>query len=313
MWYLYVNYIIGRGYINLTDILPMCNNLAWSSDADTLATSLTFDCLYDLAEGRTHVILKKDDKIVFMGVVVSKTNQLLKSNYTAMDYAFYLNKNKLVIQFNNNPAKQAIEELCNKFNLKSNITNLATVINQIYKDKTISDIILDILEQCKNEIGEKYIMEMQGDTLYIDKLSGLKADCKLLLGKDYSITRSMEDLKNRIIIVSNAEDSRIITDVQDSESISAVGQLAEIISVEDKDIAQSNNIANNNLSLLNKTKKEFTIPTVAIEGGENVKANRLIHLNLEKYGVTDGWYQIKTANHNLANNIHKIDLTIDFS
>lgn len=312
MWRLFVNYVIGQGYVPLTDIIGKCNNLAWSSDADTLAATLTFDSLYDLAEGRTHIVLKKDSKVVFMGVIVSKTNKHMSSSYTAMDYAFYLNKNKWVGQFNTN-AKNAIYNLCNKFGIKSNITQLNTKIDKIYTSQAVSDIIKDILEQCKNEIGERYVMEMQGDVLNIQKLSDFKITCKLLLGKDYSINRSMEELKNRIIIVSNSENStRIIRDVQDSESIKTFGQLTEIITVDNKDIGQANNIANTNLILLNKTKKELTIPTVAIEGGEEVKAKRMIFLDISKYGM-NGWYKIKTANHSLANNIQRIDLTIDFS
>lgn len=313
MWYLYCNYIINGQNSGLVDILPKCNNLSWSSDGETLATSLIFDSLYDLAEGRTHIILKKDSKVVFTGVIVNKTNKDLSSSYTAMDYGFYLNQNKLIIQFNNVNAKQAIQQLCSKFNIKTSITTLNTKIKQIYKDKSISDIIKDILDQCKNEIGEDYIFEMQGDILYINKLSDMKVDYKLLLGKDYSVTRSMENRKNRIIVVSNQESStRIFQDISDKESISIHGQLTEIISVEDKDIAQVKNIAKNNLSLLNRTSKEISIQAIAVENGESIKAKRMIYIDISKYGVA-GWYKIKNANHNLSNNIHKINLTIDFS
>jgi len=312
MWSLFVNYVIRQGNVPLTDIIGKCNNLAWSSDADTLATTLTFDSLYDLAEGRTHIVLKKDSTVVFMGVIVSKQNKHMSSSYTAMDYAFYLNKNQLVAQFNTN-AKDAIQSLCSRLGIKNNITQLNTKIKKIYNSQAVSDIIKDILEQCKNEIGERYIMEMQEDVLYVQKLIDLRIDCKLLLGKDYTITRSMEDLKNRIIIVSNKENStRIIQDVSDQDSISTFGQLAEIVSVEDKDVSQAKNIANNNLLLLNRTKKEFSIPTVAIENGEVVKADRMIFISIPQYGM-NGWYEISTANHSLQNNIHKIDLTIDFS
>lgn len=313
MWYLYCNYIINGQNSGLVDILPKCNNLSWNSDGETLATSLIFDSLYDLAEGRTHIILKKDSKVVFTGVIVNKTNKDLSSSYTAMDYGFYLNQNKLIIQFNNVNAKQAIQQLCSKFNIKTSITALNTKIKQIYKDKSISDIIKDILEQCKNEIGEDYIFEMQGDILYINKLNDLKVDCKILIGKDYSVTRSIEDRKTRIIVVSNQENStRILADISDKESISVHGQLTEIISVEDKDIAQAKNIAKNNLVLLNRTKRELSIQAAAIENGENIKAKRMIYINIAKYDAV-GWYKIKNANHNLSNNIHKIDLTIDFS
>lgn len=313
MWNLYCNYIVGGKNSGLIDILPKCNSIAWTSDSETLATTLTFNTLYDLAEGKTHLVLKKDNKQVYTGVVIEKINTRFVGGYTTMDYAFYLNQNKILIQFNNITAKQAIQQLCGKFGIKTMITTLNTKIKQIYKDSSVTDIIKDILTQCRNEIGDEYIFEMQGDVLYIDKLKNMKADCTLLFGKDYSITRNIENLKNRIIVISDTEKStRILQDIKDPSSISTYGQLTEIINVDKKDIAQAKNIGRNNLMLLNKTKKELTIPTVAVKGGENVKANRMIQLSIPQYGI-NGLYRVKSASHTLSNNIHRIDLTIDFS
>ncbi|WP_242976251.1 XkdQ/YqbQ family protein [Clostridium sporogenes] len=91
MWYLYTSYIVGKGYAT-KEIMGQSNNLNWSNDIDTLATSLSFDSILDLAEGRSKIILKKDKATIFEGVVVSKTNKENVHSYTAMDYAWYLNK-----------------------------------------------------------------------------------------------------------------------------------------------------------------------------------------------------------------------------
>lgn len=313
MWYLYTNYIIGKGYIQPTDILPKCNNLSWSSDSDTLATSLNFDCLYDLAEGRTHLTLMKDAKVVFQGVVISKTNKVLSSSYTAMDYAFYLNKNETLIQFNKTNAKQALEQLCNKFNIPHAITSLNTKIDKLYRGDNISQIIDDILEQCESEIGEELIKEMRGNVLWIDKISNLKLDCRYKLEKDFSVTRSMEELKNNVLVVSNAEnDTRILENAKDDTSIQIFGQLTKVLTVEEKNESQARNIAQNYLNQHNRTKKEISISILPIENGEDIRAKRMIKVSIPMYGV-DGYYKIKSAQHSLQNNNHKINLTIDFS
>lgn len=313
MWSLWVDHIISKGYVSPTNIISKVGNLSWGSDADTLSVSLTFDSVYDLAEGRTHVILKKDDYVVFQGVVVKKVNNETISSYTAMDYAFYLAKNTLVCQFNGATADTCIRNVCRRVGIKAVVCKLTTKIKKIYKDNTLSDIIKDILEQCKSEIGERYFMEMQGDILYVSKFTSHRLGCKLLLGKDYSVTRSMEDMVNRVLVVDNNEESaRTLADVKNTEYIKIFGQMADIVQVEEKDVAQAKNIARNKLRELCHTSKELSIPTIAVTGGETVRANRMIEINLGKYGV-NGWYRIKSASHSLDRGIHKIDIVINFS
>ncbi|MBN3398159.1 XkdQ/YqbQ family protein [Clostridium botulinum] len=310
MWYLYVSYIVGKGYTT-KEIIGQCNNLSWSNDVDTLATSLSFDSILDLAEGRSKIILRQDKITVFEGVVVNKNNKENIHSYTAMDYAWYLNKNKYVMQFRNINAKSALQQICAKVGIKVNIrTRLTTRINKLYFQESLSDIIKDILEQCKREIGTNYIMEMQGKTLYINRLVDLKINATLLIGKDYSISRSMEDMINNVIAVNN--DGRVLATVKDNNSIKIFGELTDIISVEDKNTSQANNIIRNELKEKNKVKKELTFNTIDTGKGIYINCNRMIRVNLDKYNV-NGWYRIKSTQHTLNNNIHKIGITIDFS
>ncbi|ENK1244716.1 hypothetical protein AB2063_002929 [Clostridium botulinum] len=309
MWYLYVSYIVEKGYTT-KEIIKYSNNLSWSNDIDTLATSLSFDSILDLAEGRSKIILKKDKTVVFEGIIVSKTNKENIHSYTAMDYAFYLNKNKYVMQFRNVYAKTALQQICKKVGINNSIIWLGTRINKLYYQESLSDIIKDILEQCRKEIGTNYIMEMQGKTLYINKLIDLKINATLLIGKDYSISRSMENMQNRIVAVNN--DGKILADIKDAKNIKTYGELSDIISVEEKNTSQAYNVAKNELKEKNKTKKELTFNTIDTGKGIYINCNRLIKVNLSKYGV-NGWYRIKSTQHTLNNNIHKIGITIDFS
>ncbi len=313
MWRLYTTHIIGRGYISPTDILPYCNNLQWSSDVDTLAVSLSFDSILDLAEGRSHLILKKDEKIVFQGIIVNKNNKDKTSSYTAMDYAFYLNKNEDIIQFNEMDAKSAIYQLLTKHGIGGACTTLNTKISKCYKGKTLSDIIKDILEQCKNEIGEDVVMEMRKDVLWIDKVSNLKLDCRYILGEDFSVTRSMEDMINNVIVSSNEEsDTAILATAKDDNNIAIFGQLTKVLTVDKQNESQAQNTANNYLGNFNGTKKELTCTLLDVVGGEDIRAKRMIPISIKKYGV-NCYYKVKSAQHSLSNNVHKISVTIDFS
>ncbi len=151
---------------------------------------------------------------------------------------------------------------------------------------------------------------MQGKTLYINRLVDLKINATLLIGKDYSISRSMEDMINNVIAVNN--DGKVLANVKDNNSIKIFGELTDIVSVEDKNTSQANNIIRNELKEKNKVKKELTFNTIDTGKGIYINCNRLIRVNLSKYGI-NGWCRIKSTQHTLSNNIHKIGITIDFS
>ena len=314
MWYLKTDYMVnGDNDGKFRDIMQYSNSLKWTDDIDTLAVSLEFDSLLDLAEGRSHIMLKKDSSLVFYGVITKKTNKDKQSSYTAQDYAFYLNKNEDIVQFNNTDAKTAIYQLLGKYYISGAVLPLATKITKFYKGKTISDIIKDIVSQCSSEIGEDVFMEMRGIVLWVDKVSNLKLDCKYILGNDFSVDRSMEEMYNAVTVSSNSEsEAAILAHVEDNDNIKTFGRMTKVLSVDSQNESQARNTAQNYLNAYDTTKRELTFNVVDVYGCENLRANRKLNVQIPKYGVS-GYYKVKSAEHTLADNIHKISVTIDFS
>ncbi|MEY8001620.1 hypothetical protein AB8U03_15730 [Clostridium sp. Mt-5] len=314
MWALYTDYMIGyKNDGSFNNIMPYANNLQWTDDKDTLAVTLTFDSILDLAEGRSHVILKKDNKIVFYGVMTQKVNKDKSSSYTVQDYAFYLNKNEDIFQCNGINAKEAIYQLLAKYYIGGAVIPLNTKITKFYKGKTIADIIKDIISQCSSEINEDVIMEMRSTVLWIDKVSNLKLDCQYILANDFQITRSMEDMVNSVIVSSNTEsDASILAQASDENNIQIFGRMTKVLTVDGQNESQAQNTAQNYLNNFNSTKRELTVTLLDVAGCEDIRANRKINIQIPKYGM-DGYYGVKSAQHTLANSIHKIAVTIDFS
>lgn len=291
------------------DILPKSNNVSWSSDIDTLGTELSFDSLYDLAEG-TVVSLVINNKEYLRTMIIKKSEGKFSYNYNCFDYSFYL-KNEVIKQFNNVNASIAIQSLLNEYKISNKIVYIPTIIEKIYKDQSISDIIDDILEQAENEQGIKYFKEMQINTLVINKLKNMTIKPKIMIQKDFTINSSIEEMKNKIVIVSNEqEDTSIHAMSQSLSSQSRFGLLQEVVSLEDKDIAQSNNIANNLLAEKNKIFKDTDINVLGIKNAETIKANRLIQLNIKN--KLSGWYRIKSAAHTLSNGKHTVTISLEF-
>ncbi|WP_427340654.1 XkdQ/YqbQ family protein [Caloranaerobacter sp. DY30410] len=312
------------------NITSMISNLSWSSNEDTLGVQLDFDMVN--SKGRIYLplpeglgigsllILRNNGKEIFRGIIVTEEiNGEFSRHYTAFDYAFYLNKSKGIYQFNRIQASKAIKQLLNDFNIPiGNITNIPTIINHIYYDKVISDIIKDILQQATNETGQKYRLEMREGKLYIEKQTDLVINATFKLAsnlKENNITsaisnptrrRSIEEMKNSIMIVVNNKDSAtLVGEAKDETSIKQYGILQEVQTIDEKDIAQAKNIAQTLLKELNKIFEDNSIECI---GNDDVRAGRILNI-VEPITGMNGQYRIKSCTHNV-NGIHKMSLDL---
>lgn len=294
---------------NNTDIMYNSNNVSWNSDRDTLGMQFTFDSIKDLYEGQV-VSLFSDSRELIRGIVLHKKANRWTWSYTIQDYSLYL-KNKVIKQFNNIKASDAISSLLSEAYITGDIVDIPTNINTIYKNKTRSEIIDDILNQAQQDQGIEYFKEIEATTLYVRKVQDMKINSNILLPKDIPIESGIENMKNRIEIVSNSESNNsIIATAEDTSKQYWYGVLSDMQEVDDKNIAQSQNIANNALSELNMIERSCSINVIVLDGGEDIKANRLIYLNAGSRLC--GYYKIKSANHTLDKGIHKVNLTIEW-
>lgn len=112
-------------------------------------------------------------------------------------------------------------------------------------------------------------------------------------------------MKNSIKIISgNDESLRVIADVKNDGLIKQYGLLQQIESVDEKDIAQARNIANNLLKELGKISEENSL---TLMGSTDIKAGRLIDIAEEITGMK-GRYLIKDCTHNY-NSLYTVDLS----
>ena len=288
-----------------TDILYNSNSLAWTSDSDTLGTQLSFTSIKDLYEGQV-VSLYNDDNELIRGIVLNKTENKNYFNYVVLDYSFYL-KSKKLKQFNAMPASECIKSLVADAYLVGDITEIPTLITQIYKDKSLGDIISDILEKAEADQGIKYIKEIISNKLYIYRLEDMKIVPNVIVG-DFTIDSSIENMKNDIQVVSSEEKyNSIIASASDESKYSWYGQLSDTLNVDADNIAQALNIAKNKLTELNMIERNTRIPLIVLDEKVDIKANRMMYFN---HGPLVGYYRIKNASHSLVDGLHKCDVEI---
>ena len=291
-------------------------NLAWSDDVETIASEISFTSTQKVDVGAKIVIINaQTGKEVLRGILTDKSFDKSKLyQYSGFDYGFYLNKNEIIIQFNKVKIDTAIKQLCAKVGVPcGNICAINAYVTKIFKDNTVSDIILELLEMARKKTGAKYIFSCQcGKLEIVDTMAECESVIELTNGQELNIadslgnisySESIQELKNSIQIVDNNEKSIfVVASARDNESISKYGLLGRVESVDKDDKTSKSVIANNLLKDLNKI---TTSVQVEMLGTDDLKKGSVLNFNYPEFNL-NGNYYAKTTKHAISNNIHRV-------
>lgn len=312
------------------DVSDIIGNLTWRDTVDTLGVEVDFDLpinrydkkfefLYDITLGDPIQILNDKGEILVQAIIISETPNGKITSFTAYDMAWYLNKSTVIKQFKKMVGNDCIKSLCEEIGIKVEVSGLDTKIDKIYKDKTISDVIKDIIEQCSQFNSKKFFIEYDKDTLRIMPYKKIKVVGQYEMQKDkfinineniggVSLSKSIVDMKNSVLVVTENKGAiRTIGEEQDSKSIEKYGKLQEVVTLDEKEFSKANLVAKNELKKLNKITEDFSIDVL---GDDNVKSGRVIDIDLPLFNLK-GEYLIKESNHTISNHIHKISLKLE--
>lgn len=301
-----------RVYLDEYDITSTVGSLTRSDSIDSLGERLDFTYVGDKIPMGSRVAVY-DGELLYYGTVVQGSRSGAKEyNYSCYDDTYMLNKNQAFIQFNNISVKAAIAKLCDQYSIPVTINcELATMVDKIYDGQVISDIIKELLKTVTDETGEKFRMEYNQGNLLIDKYSNLvvfpyyrngstMVDATKVIGS-LSAKESIENLCNKIVILSGTErNMHEEATVQDDASIDQYGQYTHYEKIDDKDIAQARNIADQKLKELNKIETEMS---VTLLGDNQVRSGRCIYIENELYLV-------KSCKHTYNANTHEMELEL---
>lgn len=317
-------------YIKDIDVTSYIGNLTWRDSIDTLGVEVSFDLvqnkfdknmafLYDITLGDSIQIINKNGETLIQAIIVSESPNGKITSFTAYDMAWYLNKSTLIRQFKKMIGNDCVKSLCEEIGIDVEVKGLDTKIDKIYKDKTVSDIIYDIIEQCSQFNSKKFFIEFENNILKIRPFEKIKVVGQYEIHKNnfidvaqnigsVSLTRSIIDMKNSVLVTTeNKKAVRTVGKEQDTESIEKYGLLQEVISLDEKEFNKASLVAKNELKKLNKISEDLSID---ILGDDKVKSGRIIDINLPLFNLY-GEYLIKESNHTLDNGIHKISLSLE--
>lgn len=302
-----------------TNVTDITRSLNLSTSIETLGASFTFNIArnhYDPSLRFTDtlepgdIVILTNKKELFRGIIVTINTSKFSKTVECLDYCFYLNKNKIIKQFNEVRADTAIKQLLEEISAPvGEISELTTLITKVYYSNTVAEIINDILEQVNAELGQKYKLEFIDNKFDVLPFRKITVNFRYKATGNENITESIADMKNRILVISNEQEStEILAVAEDLKNIEKYGSLQEIINVDpDKDGAKVRNIANKKLKELNKVSK-----TVSLEGfgNDEFRAGRIVALNNKVLNIS-GEFLIKSCVHTWKKGEHMVNLEVE--
>lgn len=305
---------------NVVDITEFTSGSNLTTSLDTLGASFSFkmarsyyDNSFSIAEtvNPGDIIKFENGKNLFTGIIVDITKNKFSKDIKCLDFYFYLNKNKVIKQFDIVDATTCIVSLLKMIGAKvGTVEKIATSIEKIYKNKTVAEIIADILDIVKDETGKKYILEITGITFNLVLYKKLNVK----INKNHfglpSVTESISEMKNKILVISNEQDEVAISaEAKDEKNIKRFGMLQEIVEVDpDKDdMSKVRNIAEKKLKELNRVQRKASLEVLATD---DLRAGRIVEVNIDEFGLR-GSYLIKSCTHSISKGHHKANLELE--
>ena len=301
------------------DVTDVIGNLTWRDTVDTLGVEVDFELpmnrydkkfefLYDITLGAPIQILNAKGEVLVQAIIVSETPNGKITSFTAYDMAWYLNKSTVIKQFKKMIGNDCVKSLCKEIGIDVEVSGLDTKIDKIYKDKAVSEVIKDIIEQCSQFNSKKFFIEFDKNKLIVspyqkDKFININDNIGSV-----SLSKSIVDMKNSVLVITENKGAvRTIGQEQDDKSIEKYGKLQEVVTLDEKEFSKANLVAKNELKKLNKITEDFSIDVL---GDDKVKSGRVIDVDLEMFNIK-GEYLIKESNHTISNNIHKVSLKLE--
>ena len=312
------------------DVTDIIGNLTWRDTIDTLGVEVDFELpinrydkkfefLYDITLGDPIQILNAKGEVLVQAIIVSETPNGKITSFTAYDMAWYLNKSTVIKQFKKMIGNDCVKSLCKEIGIDVEVSGLDTKIDKIYKDKAVSEVIKDIIEQCSQFNSKKFFIEFDKNKLIVSPYKKIKVFGTFEMQKDkfinineniggVSLSKSIVDMKNSVLVITENKGAvRTIGEEQDSKSIEKYGKLQEVVTLDEKEFSKANLVAKNELKKLNRITEDFSNDVL---GDDNVKSGRVIDIDLPLFNLK-GEYLIKESNHTISNHIHKISLKLE--
>lgn len=309
------------------DITRFCGNVSITDNLDSITVELAFTIVKNpqdryITSSRPNPVpgdkidVIGDTRTLFSGII---TEVSLDGEYTALDYGFYLSNNDVIIQFNKTSCSTAVRQLCSKAGVPlGRLPGLPGTIDGLYIEKTVLEILQEIIETTTADAGKNYFMRVRDGALNIYEYpqtvtfakhrfeAGNEIDVTYALGS-IDGSDSVTDMRNNIVVVSEDNGTaKVLATAQNAAAVAKFGQLTKTIkrsSDEENPAAK----AANTLKELGNIKTTRSVGDML--GSEAVTAGVLLLFSSDRYGLT-GVYLVKSVTHTFGA-AHRMSLDLE--
>lgn len=309
------------------DITRFCGNVSITDNLDSITVELAFTIVKNpqdryITSSRPNPVpgdkidVIGDTRTLFSGII---TEVSLDGEYTALDYGFYLSNNDVIIQFNKTSCSTAVRQLCSKAGVPlGRLPGLPGTIDGLYIEKTVLEILQEIIETTTAAAGKNYFMRVRDGALNIYEYpqtvtfakhrfeAGNEIDVTYALGS-IDGSDSVTDMRNNIVVVSEDNGTaKVLATAQNAAAVAKFGQLTKTIkrsSDEENPAAK----AANTLKELGNIKTTRSVGDML--GSEAVTAGVLLLFSSDRYGLT-GVYLVKSVTHTFGA-AHRMSLDLE--
>lgn len=309
-----------KGY----DVTQLVQQIQWKgrkgSSARTLTATLVDDDGYkharsgiDVEEGH-QCLFRYDGTELFRGIIMSQTQTNKKSlKFTAYDNGIYLANNKDTFCYEGKTASDVFRDCCTRFGLPmGEVAECSYKIPELTKSKTTAwDAVADALSLDFDATGIRhYVASDKGKLSLLTRRENI-LQWVIEAGQNltsYSYSRSIEDIKTRVKMVS--KEGTTLAEKSDSALEKKVGIFQEI-DQPDESLTEAQ-VKDLVASILNERKTPERTLTVEAIGIKEVISGVGVFIIIPELGLSRTFY-VDSDTHTFKDNKHTMSLTLNYA
>lgn len=306
------------------DVTQLVEQVSWKgrkgSSSRTLTATLIDDDGYKHARSEIDVeqghqcIFSYDGTELFRGIIMSQTQTNKKKlQFTAYDNGIYLANNKDTFVYENKTASDVFRDCCTRFGLPmGEVASCSYKIPELTKSKTTAfDAIADALSLDFDATGIRhYISSSKGKLNLLTRRENIM-QWVIEVGQNittYSYTRSIEDIKTRVKMVS--KEGTTIAEKSNAALEKKIGVFQEIDQPDESlTTAQVNDLIASILE--EKSTPERTLSVEAL-GIAEVISGIGVYIIIPELGISRTFY-VDEDTHTFADNKHTMTLKLTYA
>ena len=234
----------------------------------------------------------------------------MKRRYTAYDNGIYLANNKDTFVYKNKTADEVFTDVCSRFGIPTgDIAKCSYKIPELTKSKTTGqDAVLDALSLDYKATGIRHYVSSDGGKLSLlqrkDRVISFVVDGEANL-YDYSYTKSIENIKTRVKMIS--KEGTTIAEKTNADLEKKIGIFQEIQQPDESlTKAQVTDLVGSVLNTLDKPEETLDLNVLGdadVISGKAILV-RIPHLN------TNRAYYVDDDDHYFEDNLHTMSVTL---